>query len=103
MRDKIGLLTNKQDIFEGNLLDNITMGHNIPVQHIYTIAEQIGLLSFLQQLPNGLETSVQPFGNQLSTSAIEKIILLRLLVHDYSILLMDEPWIRSEIAFKKYN
>lgn len=101
LRDKIGLLTNKQDIFEGNLLDNITMGHNIPVQHIYTIAEQIGLLSFLQQLPNGLETSVQPFGNQLSTSAIEKIILLRLLVHDYSILLMDEPWIRSEIAFKK--
>ena len=96
LRDKIGLLTNKQDIFEGNLLDNITMGHNIPTQYIYHIAEQIGLTSFLQKLPNGLETVVQPLGNQLATSAIEKIILLRLLVQEYSILLMDEPWIRSE-------
>lgn len=96
LRDKIGLLTNKQDIFEGNLLDNITMGNPISAFTIYQIAEQVGLLSFLEQLPNGLETEVQPLGNQLSTSAIEKIILLRLLVHNYSILLMDEPWIRSE-------
>ncbi len=96
LRDNIGLLTNKQDIFEGNLLDNITMGNSISTSTIYEVAENVGLLSFLQQLPNGLETLVQPLGNQLSTSSIEKIILLRLLVHNYSILLMDEPWIRSE-------
>jgi ATP-binding cassette subfamily B protein len=101
LRDKIGLLTNKQDVFEGNLLDNITMGNSISTQTIYHVAEQVGLLSFLQQLPNGLETEVQPFGIQLSTSTIEKIILLRLLVHNYSILLMDEPWIRSEANIQK--
>lgn len=96
IRDKIGLLTNKQDIFEGNLLDNITLGNTISIDTIYNIATQVGLIDFLQELPYGLETKVQPFGNQLSTSAIEKIILLRLLVHQYEILLMDEPWIRSE-------
>lgn len=96
IRDRIGLLTNKQDIFEGSILENITLGNDILIDTIYTTVAQIGLTDFLQQLPNGLDTKVQPFGNQLSTSAIEKILLLRLLVHEYDIMLMDEPWIRSE-------
>lgn len=96
IRDKIGLLTNKQDVFEGTILDNITLGNDISFDTIYATAAQIGLADFLQELPDGLNTKVQPFGNQLSTSAVEKIILLRLLVHEYEIMLMDEPWIRSE-------
>ncbi|HNY54118.1 MAG TPA: ATP-binding cassette domain-containing protein [Chitinophagales bacterium] len=96
IRDKIGLLTNKQDVFEGTVLDNITLGNDISFDTIYATASQIGLVNFLQELPDGLDTKVQPFGNQLSTSAVEKIILLRLLVHEYEIMLMDEPWIRSE-------
>ncbi len=96
LRDKIGLLTNKQDIFEGTVLENITLGNDILIDTIFTMATQIGLVDFLQLLPNGLNTKLQPLGNQLSTSAIEKIILLRLLVHQYDVMLMDEPWIRSE-------
>jgi ATP-binding cassette, subfamily B, bacterial len=68
LRDQTGVLLSRQDIFNGTVLENITMGcetYSLPT--ILELAEKIGLKTFLSELPNGFDTKVDPTGKRLST------------------------------------
>jgi ABC-type bacteriocin/lantibiotic exporter with double-glycine peptidase domain len=93
IRAHTGILFNQQDIFEGTLYENIALGNQeITTAEIIELAEKIGLKSFITGLREGFDTRIEPIGRRLSGGTIRKILLLRALVANPRMLLLEEPW-----------
>lgn len=93
IRNRMGLYLNQQDIFEGTVLENITVGRqDITIEKINKLAQDIGCKGFTNSLVNGFETILDPAGRKLPTSTVKKILLLRALVNDPDILFLEESW-----------
>ena len=92
-RKHIGVFYHEQDIFHGSLMDNICMGNpTILPNDIIHLANIIGLKEFISQLPQGLNTILEPTGKGLSTIIAKKILLLRTFINQPKLLLLDEPF-----------
>ncbi len=92
-RMQTGILLNQQDIFQGTLMENITMGNpGISAQHILRLAEKIGLQAFMNGLDDGLNTNLDPIGKRLSKNIIQKILLLRALINKPRLALLEDPF-----------
>lgn len=93
LRMQTGILLSQQDIFQGTLLENITMGNNnILPQHVIRLAEKVGLKAFFAELNDGLNTNIDPAGKKLSRNIVQKILLLRALVNHPRLVLLEEPF-----------
>jgi ABC-type bacteriocin/lantibiotic exporter with double-glycine peptidase domain len=106
-RKSIGVFYNEQDIFDGTIFDNICMGNeNITPNEILRYAEILEVNNFINQLPEGLYTILQPTGKGLSTIIAKKILLLRAITHQPELLLLDEPFelagAESSLKIAKY-
>lgn len=106
LRDKIGIYLHLQEIFIGTVRENITMDReDISTDKIIFVAEKLGISSFLNIFPQGLETVIDPTGKKLSSTTIKKILLLRALINAPNMLLLEEPWqgFEDEIKNKIVN
>jgi ABC-type bacteriocin/lantibiotic exporter with double-glycine peptidase domain len=93
LRMQTGILLSQQDIFQGTLLENITMGNgSISPQHVIKLAEKVGLKAFFGQLTDGLSTKIDPGGKKQSRNIVQKILLLRALVNHPRLVLLEEPF-----------
>ncbi len=99
LRSQTGIMLGLQDIFAGTIIENISMGYDhISPQEVLTIADKIGLKHFLEELPEGFSTELDPIGKRLSKNVIQRILLLRALVNEPRLLLLEEPWQGWETA-----
>jgi ATP-binding cassette subfamily B protein len=90
-RSQLGIVSQVPFLFSGTVLDNIRYGNpQAGVEDILTVARQIGDGDWLDTLPNGLETPVGERGGQLSMGQRQLISLMRVLVSDPSIFILDE-------------
>ncbi len=102
VRKNTGILLSQQDIFNGTILENITMGNNaISPNAIMVLSEKIGLKNFLEEQHEGFETILDPVGKRLSRNIIQKILLLRALVNDPRLLLLEEPWTNLDESHRR--
>jgi ATP-binding cassette subfamily B protein len=93
LRASTGILFHQQDIFQGTLYENISLGDDtVKASDILALAQKIGLGSFITSLKDGFDTVIDPMGKRLSGSVIRKILLLRALISDPRLLLLEEPW-----------
>lgn len=93
LRSQTGILLNQQDIFNGTLLENITLGNpNILLSDVTQLANQIGLVNFIQQHQEGFDTILDPQGKRLSRKVSQHILLLRALIGKHRLLLLEEPF-----------
>lgn len=92
-RKKIGVFYHDQDVFNGTLKDNLTMGDpDIDVNELMSLSEVLGLQSFFRSLPEGFDTLLQPTGKGLSSIVAKKILLLRAFTGNPELLILDEPF-----------
>jgi ABC-type bacteriocin/lantibiotic exporter with double-glycine peptidase domain len=102
LRKQTGIMLSQQEIFEGSLIDNITMGStSISFQKINALAKKTGLLSYISSLSRGYDTELDATGIRLPKNVVHKILLVRALAHDPSLLLLEEPWQGIEDINKK--
>ncbi|WP_159466753.1 peptidase domain-containing ABC transporter [Dyadobacter sp. 3J3] len=93
LRERIGMCLNQKDIFIGSVWENIIVGRNhISSHQIIDLAERIGLSGFLDLLPEGFQTQVDPDGKNLPSQYIKHISLLRALLNNPDLLLLEDPW-----------
>ena len=93
VRSQMGVLMNQQDIFNGTVWENITLGNeSISIETINEVAEKVGLTDFIATLKNGYDTILDPTGNRLPRNVILKILLVRALAATSRVLLLEEPW-----------
>jgi ABC-type transport system involved in cytochrome bd biosynthesis fused ATPase/permease subunit len=91
-------LTDQKEVFEGTLKDNITMGNqDFSIGSILKMGIIVGLNEFIEQSTNGLDTVINTLGKGLSRNLVLKILIMRTLIKESPLLLLDEPWLGLEV------
>lgn len=91
LRSVTGDCMDQEQLFEGTILDNITLGRpGITLEHINEVVDALGLRSYINTTEFGLNTSILPGGNQISESTVKKILIARSVVHKPKLLLLKD-------------
>lgn len=100
LRPGMGILTGSREIFEGTIRENICMGaKDVPDEKINQIAAQFGLTPFLEECAGGLDYMLHPQGQHLSERTVKKIMLIRALIHQPKLVMLEDPWLGLEDEF----
>ncbi len=93
LRSNTGVLISQQDIFQGTIRDNITMGDNsISNEELYQLTKSTGLESFIGELEIGFDTEIDPAGKKLPEKIKQGILLARALFSRKTLLLLENPF-----------
>lgn len=93
LRGIIGDNLKENTLFEGTIYENISMGKDIiSMDELIKICELVDLLSFIETLPEGLETIILSEGKTLSNSIKLKIILARCLAEKPKLILLEDKF-----------
>lgn len=90
LRSIIAECITQDRIFDGTLLENLTVGKQFKLEKIGEILNQVGLTSFVQQLPEGYSTKIGPQGRRLPGSISQKVILARNLLKNPRLLIIED-------------
>jgi ABC-type bacteriocin/lantibiotic exporter with double-glycine peptidase domain len=90
LRKTIASCVTYDRVFLGTLLENLTIGIEMPTENILQVLKQIGLNDLVENLPNGFATMIGPQGKKLPESTVEKIILARNLLKNPRLLVVDD-------------
>ncbi len=91
LRRHFGVVLQDPYLFTGTVGSNIQLGTpGIDDARIREAAEQVNLIDFVDQLPEGFDTPVRERGNGFSTGQKQLISFARALAHDPQILILDE-------------
>lgn len=87
---KLGYLAQDLLIFPGSITDNITMFHSKFNARVNDLVEQIAFKNDQARFNDGLNTRLDPHYEFLSSGQQQKVILMRLMLHQTPILYLDE-------------
>ena len=91
MRDMIALVTQDVRLFHGTVRDNLTFyDTTVPDERLLEVVSDLGLGSWLRELPNGLNTELQTDGGGLSAGEAQLLAFARAFLKDPSVVILDE-------------
>jgi len=94
-RDKLyqsfGVSFPTNQIFEGTLRENITMGRDISEKEILEVVKVLNFDDYIAHQPKGIDDLVSSGGSMLPRSIIQKLQIARLIVGKPNLLLMEDP------------
>ncbi|MCU0441655.1 MAG: ABC transporter ATP-binding protein/permease [Bacteroidia bacterium] len=85
-----------QEIFEGTIEQNVTLGKEYSLPTILTALQKAGLTDFVNSLEKGMRTHLHAGGSILSKSVKQKILIARSFVQKPKLLLVDEFFYNAE-------
>ncbi len=90
-RSQLGLSLTEETPFEGSIRENLTFNNsNIKDEDIYHALEKVGLIEFIKEQPEGLQTILYPDGKQMSHTISKKIVLARAILKTPKILILED-------------
>lgn len=92
LRRHTGIVFLNENIFHGTLWENLTMGRDVNNGYLNSLVQLTGLHLYVQTLPLGYDTELDPTGKRLPANVVQKILLVRALAHQPQLLLLEEPW-----------
>jgi ATP-binding cassette subfamily B protein len=89
-RQHIGIILQDPVLFKGTIADNIRFGEQVSDEDIERILREIGGDKLLDKLEDGIHSKVSRQGSNFSVGEKQIISFARAVVHNPSILVMDE-------------
>lgn len=91
-RSQLGLSLSDETPFEGTIKENLTFGDSrITDEQIFEILDKAGLMHFIKEQPEGLNTILYPDGKQMSYTLAKKIVLARAILKAPKVLILEDP------------
>jgi ABC-type bacteriocin/lantibiotic exporter with double-glycine peptidase domain len=91
LRNKVAKNISPDDIFDGTIYENITIGKtSVRIDEVIEVAETVGLAPYLRKLPDGLHTPVTSGGKGLSSSTVHRLILCRCLAKKPELIILND-------------
>ncbi len=93
LRAMIGDYFGRELLFEGTLLENITMGReNASFENVQWAVKHLGLEPLVRSLADGYETKLEPRGQKLPGSTVQKLLLARVIVDMPKLILLEDAF-----------
>lgn len=77
-------------LFQGSIIDNITIGGNYSKEEVLDVIDKTGLSYLIQSLPSGLDTLINEGATMLSGGEKQRIAIARALIRNSDLILLDE-------------
>ncbi|MFZ9760215.1 MAG: peptidase domain-containing ABC transporter [Candidatus Kapaibacteriota bacterium] len=101
IRKNIGLVFPHDEIFDGTVWDNITLGREwVTGRDVMKAIRLTRLDEEFLRFPKGLHTKVLSHGRNLSTGQIRRLMIARAIVHKPRLLILDEAFTGIEEHMK---
>ena len=91
LRDKVAKNISQEDIFDGTIYENITVGKaTTRIEDVMDALERVGLKEYINSLPDGLNTHILSGGKGLSSSVVHRLILGRCLAKKPALIILND-------------
>jgi ABC-type bacteriocin/lantibiotic exporter with double-glycine peptidase domain len=91
LRDNVAKNISQEDIFDGTIYENITVGKsNTSIQAVMDALDKVGLKESVSALPNGLQTHVVSGGKGLPSSIKHRLILGRCIAKKPELIILND-------------
>ena len=90
LRRNVAVVLQDVFLFSDSILNNITLGRDIPLQKVKQYAKEIEIEQFIEALPNAYDYNVRERGGMLSLGQRQLLSFLRAYVNKPKILVLDE-------------
>ncbi len=89
-REHIGIVLQEPVLFKGTIASNIKFGKDVTDEEVEKVLTMIGGKKIIDKFPQGIHQRITRSGLNMSAGEKQLISLARVLIHDPSILIMDE-------------
>ena len=91
LRKQIGYVCQNSKLFDITIFQNIQYGNNATKEDVISLCKKINVDNIFKNLKNGYETNCGIEGNNLSGGQRQIIHILRNILNDNKIIILDEP------------
>ncbi|QSO47793.1 ABC transporter ATP-binding protein [Alicyclobacillus mengziensis] len=96
---RVGMVTQDVQLFDGSLRDNLTLfNRQVSDSDILATTDRLGLRTFIDAMPEGLDTHLSAGGASLSAGEAQLFALTRVFLTRPSLVILDEPSSRLDPA-----
>jgi ATP-binding cassette, subfamily B, bacterial len=102
LRQRVAMVTQEIQLFHATVRDNLTLfDPQISDPQILQALAELGLESWYQSLPQGLETLLLPGGGDLSAGEAQLLAFVRVFLKDPGLIILDEASSRLDPATER--
>jgi len=99
LRQRVGMVTQEIQLFNASVRDNLTLfDPHIPEARVLDALEEVGLMDWYRNLPQGLDTQLAPDGSGLSAGEAQLLAFVRVFLRDPGLVILDEASSRLDPA-----
>lgn len=99
VRSRVGMVTQDVQLFQASIRDNLTFfNKRISDGEVLRVLRQLGLWSWLESLPDGLDTRLEAGGQGLSAGEAQLLAFARVFFRDPGLVVLDEASSRLDPA-----
>lgn len=91
LRSSIGDCLTQEQLFDGTVIENISMGRpHATFENVQWAVRNLQLEGVINTLPNGYDTVIDPQGKKLPKSVVQKLLLARSIADKPKLLLLED-------------